>query len=166
MSQVPCGTARPLLNASRIILWAVVAGGPVTAQPSGLPVPPVAGLSLVQTLTMKDGDRESVHTVLEVTARGYRWNWSLDELQANGDTMRQAFNYIVDRQALVDLAFGGQGRPISVALIHPDSIWYNQELDGHWSYDPDKATQLLAEAGITDPSSISINFRSYLRRRR
>lgn len=74
--------------------------------------------------------------------------------------VRQAFNYIVDRQAMIDLAFGGQGRPISVGLIAQDSIWYNKELDGHWKHDPAKAKQLLAQAGINDPSQVAINFRS------
>jgi outer membrane protein OmpA-like peptidoglycan-associated protein len=71
----------------------IAAAAPLPAQRAALPLPPVAGLSLVQTLTMKEGDRESVHTVQEATARGLRWIWTVVEVQPAGDTVRQAFKY-------------------------------------------------------------------------
>jgi outer membrane protein OmpA-like peptidoglycan-associated protein len=71
----------------------LAASAPLSAQRAALPLPPVAGMALVQTLTMKEGDRESVHTVQEVTAKGLRWVWSLVEVQPAGDTVRRAYKY-------------------------------------------------------------------------
>jgi peptide/nickel transport system substrate-binding protein len=71
--------------------------------------------------------------------------------------VRQALNFAIDRQAIIDVAFGGQGIPITVALLQPGTPWYNEELDGHWSYDPDRAVALLEEAGFA-PGDISLSF--------
>ncbi len=70
--------------------------------------------------------------------------------------VRQALNYAVDRSAHLNLAFGGFGLPATVALIPPDDpVWYNKELDPHWTYDPKKAVALLADAGYQDPSKLA-----------
>lgn len=66
---------------------------PAWAQKPALSLPPVAGTSVVQTLTMPEGDRESVHTVTGVTPKGLRWMWQLVEAHTNGDTLRQSFYY-------------------------------------------------------------------------
>jgi outer membrane protein OmpA-like peptidoglycan-associated protein len=50
-------------------------------------------MSVVQTLTTPDGDRESVHTVIQATAKGLRWTWQLVEVHPTGDTVRQSFRY-------------------------------------------------------------------------
>jgi ABC-type transport system substrate-binding protein len=71
--------------------------------------------------------------------------------------VRQAMNYAIDRDAVIAVAFGGEGQPITVGLLPTDSPWYNQELDGHWTYDPEKAMALLEEAGV-DPSTVSLDF--------
>lgn len=82
------------MRAHGLALAAAIAAAPaLSAQRAALPLPPVAGLSLVQTLTVKDGDRESVHTVQEATARGYRWTWTAVEVRAGGDTSREVFKY-------------------------------------------------------------------------
>ncbi len=71
--------------------------------------------------------------------------------------VRQALNYAIDRKAVIDVAFGGQGVPITVGLIPPGSFWYNQSLDGHWTYDKNKALSLLQQAGLK-PSDIKLDF--------
>jgi outer membrane protein OmpA-like peptidoglycan-associated protein len=47
----------------------------------------------VQTLSTGEGDRESVHSVVEADARRLRWKWALVEVSANGDTVRQEYRY-------------------------------------------------------------------------
>jgi hypothetical protein len=69
-------------------LLAVAGVLPARAQKPALPLPPVAGLSVVQTLSTPEGDRESVHTVAEATAKGLRWTWQLVEVAPNGGTVR------------------------------------------------------------------------------
>jgi ABC-type transport system substrate-binding protein len=71
--------------------------------------------------------------------------------------VRQALNYAIDREAVIAVAFGGEGEPMTVALFPEDSPWHQSDLTGHWTYDPDKAMELLAEAGV-DPSTVTLDF--------
>jgi outer membrane protein OmpA-like peptidoglycan-associated protein len=76
-----------------IILTATPGPPDAAAQRPELRLPPRAGVSLVQTLSTPEGDRESVHTVAEATAKGLRWTWQLVEVSPTGDTVRQSFRY-------------------------------------------------------------------------
>ena len=59
--------------------------------------------------------------------------------------VRQALLYAIDRQAIVDALYGGTGEVASQFL--PPSLWgHNPDLKPY-PYDPNKAKQLLAEAG-------------------
>jgi ABC-type transport system substrate-binding protein len=73
--------------------------------------------------------------------------------------VRQALNYAIDRKALIDVAFGGQGQAITSGLIPKGTFWYNDELDGTWKYDPEKAKSLLQQVGMK-PSDVSLDFLS------
>lgn len=69
--------------------------------------------------------------------------------------VRQALNYAVDRDMVINLAFGGRGVPTTAGLIPPnDPVWFQESLDGHWYYDPAKALELLAEAGYENPADL------------
>lgn len=83
------------------LLVLVLSGPPAAGQTRGLPLPPTAGVTLVQTLASSDGDRESVHTVVENRPDGLLWMWSLIEITATGDTIRERFRY---EEAFRDLA--------------------------------------------------------------
>jgi peptide/nickel transport system substrate-binding protein len=73
---------------------------------------------------------------------------------------RQALNWAIDRQRIVDLAWGGRGEP-GTSLMTPDS-WVDP--DFHWqppadqayTFDPAKAKQLLDEAGYKDTNGDGI----------
>jgi ABC-type transport system substrate-binding protein len=71
--------------------------------------------------------------------------------------VRQAFNYLIDRKEIIDLAWGGIGEPITAALI-PEGHWAYPNLQV-WKYDPTKGKQLLAEAGV-NPATTKILFDS------
>ncbi|EWG98767.1 ABC transporter substrate-binding protein [Halomonas sp. BC04] len=60
--------------------------------------------------------------------------------------MRQAINYAIDKQSLVENVLQGTAA-IAAGPIPPAFEWaYNEELDPY-PYDPDKARELIAEAG-------------------
>jgi peptide/nickel transport system substrate-binding protein len=62
--------------------------------------------------------------------------------------VRQALNYAVDKDLLIEALYGGR----AVALpgpLSPYNNFVNQSLQPY-SYDPDKALEILAEAGWTD----------------
>jgi peptide/nickel transport system substrate-binding protein/glutathione transport system substrate-binding protein len=73
--------------------------------------------------------------------------------------VRQAFNYLVDRKEIIDLAWGGIGRPFGAGLI-PEGHWaFPRALQGSWSYDLPRAQRLLAEAGV-NPAQTKLVFDS------
>jgi len=61
--------------------------------------------------------------------------------------VRQAIGYAVKRQDVVDAAFAGRGEPLNGFPNPPGSPFDLSNPDAEWSYDPEKAKALLAEAG-------------------
>jgi peptide/nickel transport system substrate-binding protein len=62
--------------------------------------------------------------------------------------VRQALNYAVDKDLIVDAVYGGRAVPLPGPLS-PFNNFVNKALSPY-PYDPDKALELLAEAGWTD----------------
>ncbi len=62
--------------------------------------------------------------------------------------VRQALNYAVDKQLIIDEIYGGRAVVLPGALS-PYNNFANQSLEPY-AYDPDMALSLLAEAGWTD----------------
>jgi peptide/nickel transport system substrate-binding protein len=60
--------------------------------------------------------------------------------------VRQALNYAVNKEELVNTLTAGYGRPGTGQFVGPDGFGYDPNFVGY-VYDPDKARQLLAEAG-------------------
>jgi len=65
--------------------------------------------------------------------------------------VRQAINYAVDTETIVDTLFFGTLKPAQGPLAA--STWsYNPGVESYFPYDPDTASQLLADAGWTSGS--------------
>ena len=62
--------------------------------------------------------------------------------------VRQAMNYAVDREAIIEALFDGAAS-LSTGFLTPGNLGYNTALDPY-PYDPIKARDLLAEAGYPD----------------
>lgn len=62
--------------------------------------------------------------------------------------VRQALNYAVDRQAIIDSLFDGAAK-LSTGFVTPTNLGYNDSLTPY-PYDPERARALLAEAGYPD----------------
>jgi len=62
--------------------------------------------------------------------------------------VRQALNYAVDKQLIIDELFGGRAVPLAGPLS-PFNNFANKNLEPY-AYDPDKALSLLGEAGYSD----------------
>jgi peptide/nickel transport system substrate-binding protein len=63
--------------------------------------------------------------------------------------VRQALNYAVDKEEIVNTLTGGYGRPCVGQFVGPDGFGYDPDFTAY-QYDPDKARELLAEAGYPD----------------
>ncbi|WP_457963765.1 ABC transporter substrate-binding protein [Arthrobacter sp. D1-29] len=69
--------------------------------------------------------------------------------------VRQAINYAFDRKAMVEKILLGQGVP-TVQQFNLNGAIYDESLDSTYSYDPEKARKLLAEAGFSNGFEISM----------
>lgn len=73
----------------------------------------------------------------------------------NDVRVRQAFNYAIDTEAIIDIVLGGKGIP-AVSFLPSSSYAFNKDMEGY-TYDPDKARALLEEAGYGDGLEIPMN---------
>lgn len=62
--------------------------------------------------------------------------------------VRQAMSYAIDRQLLIDSVLNGYGTPLAT-IFRPDMAGYSPDFEPY-PYDPERARQLLAEAGYPD----------------
>lgn len=62
--------------------------------------------------------------------------------------VRQALNHAVDKEAMIDAFFAGQAEP-AVNPIPPTIEGYNEDIEPY-EYNPERARELLAEAGLSD----------------
>ncbi len=78
------------------------------------------------------------------------------KVKALGDVrVRQALNFAVDRAAITKAVYGDQATP----QVQPNTVGfdaYDESLESVYSYDPQKAKSLLAEAGYTDGFSFTL----------
>jgi peptide/nickel transport system substrate-binding protein len=103
-------------------------------------VPP----ELVDTLAQTPG-------IQVKTAPGTRPKWmemNVSQPPFDDILVRQALNYAVDKQLIIDEIYGGRAVALPGALS-PFNNFANTSLQPY-PYDPDKALELLAEAGWTD----------------
>jgi peptide/nickel transport system substrate-binding protein len=68
--------------------------------------------------------------------------------------VRQAINYAIDREAVSEALYAGDGVPSSEIAL-PGSEDYSEDTADLYTYDPEKARQLLAEAGYADGFTIA-----------
>ncbi len=65
------------------------------------------------------------------------------------ERFRKAVSWAIDRQKIIDVVFNGLGVAIDSPVSPANPLFYNPDVI-RYSYDPDKARQLLAEAGFRD----------------
>jgi peptide/nickel transport system substrate-binding protein len=67
--------------------------------------------------------------------------------------VRQAVNYAIDKQAVLDVAYGG-GRPIGTFMNYGNP--YYKDFTSLYPYDPAKARALLAQAGVDKGTALEM----------
>ncbi len=70
--------------------------------------------------------------------------------------VRQAIYYGIDRYGLLDMVASGKGEIIGTNMFPGFSKYYNEDVKDLYEYNPDKAKDLLAEAGYPNGFSFSI----------
>jgi peptide/nickel transport system substrate-binding protein len=69
--------------------------------------------------------------------------------------VRQAANFAIDKELIVVGLLDGYASPASQPF-GPEVFGYNPDVEGAYTYDPDRARELLAEAGHSD--GVAVNF--------
>lgn len=85
-----------------------------------------------------------------------RWLWMNSQSGPLSDVrVRQAVRYTIDREAIVEFIMGGLGAPLD-SVVAPGVVGYRSM--GLWPYDPDKAVQLLQDAGYAAGLTLGLDF--------
>ena len=69
--------------------------------------------------------------------------------------VRKALNYAIDREAILETVALGYGT-VTDQWFGPQTVGYDEALDGVYEYDPEKARELLADAGYPDGFEMAI----------
>jgi len=91
-------------------------------------------------------------------AYSHVWPWVLDTTKPPFDDVRvrQAINYAIDRDAMAEALLQGTGAP-ALNYIPASDPGYSEDLAG-FEFDPDRARELLAEAGYPDGFDMRVSF--------
>ena len=73
----------------------------------------------------------------------------------NKKEVRQAANYAIDRQAIVDKLMGGLGKVVPT-VVNPMAFGYDPRVEAY-NYDPKKAKELLKQAGFPNGIDITLH---------
>jgi ABC-type transport system substrate-binding protein len=71
--------------------------------------------------------------------------------------VRQAVNYAVDREAIIEVALNGLGEA-PASILAPNDLGFDASLTTISTYDPAQAEALLAESGLELPIEITLSF--------
>ena len=70
--------------------------------------------------------------------------------------VREALNLAVDRQAIIDNLLYGEAEPATVASVLPWQLGWSDDWESY-PYDPQRAAELLAEAGYPDGFPVTVH---------
>lgn len=73
--------------------------------------------------------------------------------------VRQAFCYAIDREALVEVQLEGQGK-VQKSFVAEGKMGFFDDFDYDYDYNPEKAKELMAEAGFADGFDIELTIRN------
>ncbi|GAB3309280.1 ABC transporter substrate-binding protein [Geodermatophilus aquaeductus] len=86
----------------------------------------------------------------------YLWDRAGALVPALADVrVRQAINFAMDRETIVETVKGGLGEP-TVQVFGPNSPAYDESLEDTYEFDVDRAKELMAEAGYADGFSMTL----------
>ncbi|MDH5770097.1 MAG: ABC transporter substrate-binding protein, partial [Candidatus Bathyarchaeota archaeon] len=93
---------------------------------------------------------EGLKIVSELTTRNMFFYYNLVNGPCTDVRVRRALNYAIDREEICETLFGGMAKPcngvLNALVFGTDDVWREDFFD----YNPDKAKELLAEAGYAE----------------
>ncbi len=97
--------------------------------------------------------KDQLIEVSEVWIRNVMFNMDNEKFQDK--RVRQAFNYAIDRQLIVDKLLNGKAFA-ATGWLPPSNIAYNSQLEGY-AFNPEKARSLMEAAGYTPENPLEIH---------
>jgi peptide/nickel transport system substrate-binding protein len=116
----------------------------------------IARVSLATRDQVEAGGGRLVFSEESAIIESHLWGCWKPQFPCYDQRVRQALNYSIDKGLMRDRLFGGP-EVMEIKgywVVTPSTIGYSPELDP-FPFDPDKARQLLAEAGYKTPSNPS-----------
>lgn len=84
------------------------------------------------------------------TVLGFGWlGFVVNQRPVDDLKIRQAFAYGMDREKMVQTAFGGHGQAITGGYVPEGWVGYSPDLEGAYEPDYDRSKKLLQEAGLS-----------------
>ena len=74
----------------------------------------------------------------------------------DNETVRQALCYAVDIQQIMELTAGGSGYPVGSSMYPAFQKYFDSSLTSYYTHDPDKAKELLSQAGYPNGFDMTI----------
>jgi cationic peptide transport system substrate-binding protein len=108
---------------------------------------------LIDELKQLDVDDE-IEVANAVNPNLAYWAFNTDRAPFNQVDVRQALSHAVNRQAIIQAIYNGNARQASGIL--PETSWAFSELDFTHNYDPERAKQLLQQAGYAQGFAMQI----------
>jgi peptide/nickel transport system substrate-binding protein len=109
-------------------------------------------VEVAQADTVKESGFLELQEVGTPTAFSLRFDTAKKPLDKK--EVRQAINYAVDKEAIINEILGGYGKPISTFQSEL-SFGNNPDLEPY-PYDPEKAKELLKEAGVSEGTELDL----------
>ncbi len=69
--------------------------------------------------------------------------------------VRQALCYAVDKEELLNIVGGGRGHVIGSNMFPNFGVYYDETLENYYTYQPEKAKELLKEAGYDESNPLT-----------
>ncbi|MBQ9766862.1 MAG: ABC transporter substrate-binding protein [Lachnospiraceae bacterium] len=69
--------------------------------------------------------------------------------------VRQALCYAVDKEEMMNIVSGGRGHAIGSNMFPNFGVYYEASLENYYTYQPEKAKELLADAGYDESNPLS-----------
>lgn len=113
--------------------------------------------AFVNNPNYEEGKSGSVGVFYERPQMGtYYYGFNVELEPFTDKRVRQAFNYAINREVLIDLVLEGRGSPAK-GVLPPGMFAYNEELAGY-EYNPEKAKALLKEAGYGSGLEVTLQY--------
>ena len=142
--KVPRVVFRPIPEASSRVAELLTGGVDIITNLAPEAVPTVNGSGVAEARSVPS--IRNIFVVLDVKGRG----------PLHDPKVRLALNYAIDKEAIVKHVLGGFGVPVGCPL-NPYIFGYDKDLCKPFPYDPEKAKQLLAEAGYPNGFSFTMS---------